>query len=72
MLRIYRQEGQEIVVRYGDEPREELVIKLCNLDFHRKQAQIGIQASPEVLIFRAEHPRTKRDREEERHENNRD
>jgi hypothetical protein len=68
MLRIYRQEGQEIKVRYGNEPHQELMIRLCNLDFHRNQAQIGVTAGPEVLIMRAEKPRTQEDREQNAYE----
>ena len=60
MLRLYRKEGEEITVRYGEDPNQELHIKVLNVDYHRRQAQIGVVADDEVLIFKSEKPRTRR------------
>ena len=60
MLRIYRNQNQEITVKRRNAPNDVddyIRIKVLDIDLHTGRVEVGVQATHEWVISRSEAPR---------------
>jgi sRNA-binding carbon storage regulator CsrA len=60
MLRMYRNQNQEITIKKRNSPNdvdEYIRVKILDIDLHTGRVEVGVQATQAWNIYRAESPR---------------